>query len=79
MFYTTLNEIREYGPSTQDWQRLLKYLGKMKADDEPLSFKTILDSNGLDTAIWALRTIKAPEVRLFADTMYQAGPVFAFQ
>lgn len=66
MFYTTLNEIREYGPSTQDWQRLLKYLGKTKADDEPLSFKTILDSNGFDTAIWALRSIEAPEVRLYA-------------
>lgn len=78
MFYTTLNEIREYGPSTQDWQRLLKYLGKMKADDEPLSFKTILDSNGLDTAIWALRTIKAPEVRLFAVRCIRQVPSLLF-
>jgi hypothetical protein len=66
MFYTTLNKIREHSPCCEGWGRLLTYLGKTKADDEPLSFKSILDSNGLDDAIWALRSIDAPEVRLFA-------------
>ena len=66
MFYTTLNKIREHSPCCEGWRRLLTYLGKTKADDEPLSFKSILDSNGLDDAIWALRSIDAPEVRLFA-------------
>ena len=66
MFYTTLNKIREHSPCCEGWRRLLTYLGKTKADDEPLSFKSILDSNGLDDAIWALRSINAPEVRLFA-------------
>ena len=66
MFYTTLNKIREHSPSCEGWRRLLTYLGKTKADDEPLSFKSILDSNGLDDAIWALRSIDAPEVRLFS-------------
>lgn len=66
MFYTTLNKIREHSPCCEGWRRLLTYLGKTKADDEPLSFKSILDSNDLDDAIWALRSIDAPEVRLFA-------------
>lgn len=66
MFYTTLKKIREQRPCQSGWEKLLKHLGKHKADDEPLSFKTILDSNGLDDAIWALRTLDAPEVRLFA-------------
>ena len=66
MFYTTLNKIREHSPCREGWEKLLTSLGKTKADDEPLSFKTILDSNGLDDAIWALRSIDAPEVRIFA-------------
>ena len=66
MFYTTLNKIREHSPCRDGWGTLLASLGKTRADDEPLSFKTILESNGLDDAIWALRSIDAPEVRLFA-------------
>ena len=66
MFYTTLNKIREHSPCCRGWEKLLTSLGKTKADEEPLSFKSILDSNGLDDAIWALRSIDVPEVRLFA-------------
>ena len=32
-------------------------LAKTKADDEPLPLTTILDSNGLDDCLWALRTV----------------------
>ena len=46
-------------PSPARWQRLLKYLGKTVADDEPLPFSVILDSNGLEDALWCCRT--APE------------------
>lgn len=66
MFYTTLNKLREHSPCREGWEKLLTSLGKTKADDEPLSFKAILESNGIDDAIWALRSINAPEVRLFA-------------
>lgn len=67
MFYTTLKRIREYGPCGAGWERLLKHLGKTKADDEPLSLLTVLKSNGLDDAIRALRTIDdCPEVFPFA-------------
>ena len=65
---TTLNKIREHRPCTSGWEKLLYYLGKTKADDEPLSLLTILDSNGFDDAIWCLRAVegKDREVRLFA-------------
>jgi hypothetical protein len=56
MIYTTLNKIRECSPCTDGWEKLLTHLGKTKADDEPLSFEVILDSNGLDDALWCTRS-----------------------
>jgi len=53
--YTTLNEIRELSPCRKGWEKLLAHLGKAKADDEPLHILTILESNGLDDALWCLR------------------------
>jgi hypothetical protein len=52
---TTLAEIRAAHPCEDGWQKLLKHLGKTKADDEPLSLMTILESNGLDDALWCMR------------------------
>lgn len=65
---TTLNRIREHGPCKDGWEKLLAYLGKTKADDEPLSFATILRSNGIDDALWCCRAEPqhATEWRLFA-------------
>ena len=57
--FTTLNKIKAHGPCMNGWEKLLKYLGKTKADDEPLLFETILESNGLDDALWCCRS--APE------------------
>ena len=65
---TTLNAIREHAPCAEGWKKLLTYLGKTEADDEPLSLLTILDSNGLDDALWALRAVEGydREIRLYA-------------
>ena len=65
---TTLNQIREHGPCTDGWAKLLKNLGKTKADDEPINITTIFESNGLDDALWCLRAVKnhEREMRLFA-------------
>ena len=65
---TTLNKIREHSPCADGWQKLLIYLGKTKADDEEISILTILDSNGLQDAIWCLRAVagRDREIRLFA-------------
>lgn len=66
--YTTLNRIRANHPCQDGWEKLLNFLGKTKADDEPLSFETILKSNGLDDALWCCCTAPeyAKEWRLFA-------------
>ena len=65
---TTLNKIREHKPCADGWKKLLTYLGKTEADDEPLSLITILDSNGLDDALWCLRAVDGhdKEIRLYA-------------
>jgi hypothetical protein len=57
MTTTTLKAIRKHDPCKNGWEKLLKHLGKTKADSEPLSLLTILDSNGLDDALWCLRTM----------------------
>ena len=57
MLTTTLNRIRAHRPCADGWTTLLDYLGKTKADDEPLSFETILAANGLDDALWCLRAM----------------------
>ena len=68
MITTTLNAIREHDPCADGWKKLLKTLGKTQADAEPISLGAILESNGLDDAIWCLRTIEGydKEIRHFA-------------
>ena len=68
MITTTLNRIREHQPCTNGWAKLLAYLGKTKADDDPLPYAVILKSNGLDDALWCCRAEPqyAKEWRLYA-------------
>ena len=65
---TTLNKIRKHSPCPSGWKKLLTYIGKTEADYEPLSLLTILDSNGLDDALWCLRAVEGHdrEIRLYA-------------
>ena len=65
---TTLNKIRECGSCRNGWEKLLRNLGKTKADDEPLALSAILESNGLDDALWCLQAVDGHdrEIRLFA-------------
>ena len=65
---TTLNKIRAHSPCTDGWEKLLKNLGKTKADDDPLALTAILESNGIDDALWCLRAVDGHEreMRLFA-------------
>jgi hypothetical protein len=51
---TTLREIRKFSPCEDGWRKLLAHLGKTCADDEPLPLLTVLDSNGLEDALWVL-------------------------
>ena len=68
MIYTTLNKIRAHAPCADGWAKLLRHLSKTQADDEPVSLLTILDSNGLDDALWCLRAVDGhkKEMRLYA-------------
>lgn len=52
--YTTLKAIKAANACEDGYRKLCKALGKTKADDEPVSLLTILDSNGLDDALWVL-------------------------
>lgn len=65
---TTLNKIRACSPCHDGWTKLLRNLGKTKADDEPLAITTVLDSNGLGDALWCLRAVDGHqrEMRLYA-------------
>ena len=65
---TTLNAIRAHQPCADGWKKLLQHLGKTDADDEPLSIKEILSSNGIDDALWCLRAVDGydKEIRLLA-------------
>jgi hypothetical protein len=65
---TTLKKIREQSPCKDGWGKLLKHLGKTQADDVELSLLTILESNGIDDALWCLRAVDGfdKEKRLMA-------------
>ena len=55
MMYTTLKRIKAHSPCTDSWRKLLKGLGKTKADDARLSYARILKICGLEDALWAVR------------------------
>ena len=61
---TTLNKIRAHTPCKPGWEKLLGSLGKTKADDAPVTIIQILNSNGLDDAIWCLRGVDGREKEL---------------
>ncbi len=64
---TTLRKIRDNCPDADSWRSLLRRLGKIRADDEPLSICTVLDSIGLYDALWCLRAVEGHdrEIRLY--------------
>lgn len=64
MTTTTLNAIHQHLPCANGWDTLLTYLNKTGPDDEPLPLVTILDSNGLDDALWALRAVDRDYARM---------------
>ena len=58
---TTLKKIAKFGPCEGGWEKLLTFLNKKVADDEELSLLTILESNGLNDALWALIAVEGFE------------------
>ncbi len=68
MIKTTLNRIKKHNPCKDGWKKLLNHLGKTQADDEVLPFSVIVESNGLDDALWCCRAEPqfSKEWRLYA-------------
>ncbi len=69
--HTTLSKIREQLPCEDGYIKLCKNLGGVRkyGAETPLKFSRIIESNGVEDAIWCLRTIcpkHEKEVRLFA-------------
>ena len=62
---TTLNKIRACGPCGMDpredpltgFCKLRKFLGPDYGDDAPIPFAKIVESNGLDDALWCCRSV----------------------
>jgi len=52
MIMTTLNKIKDCKMDKYAWKKLLKSLNKKEADDEPLSFLTIVNNIDLADALW---------------------------
>ena len=67
MITTTLNAIYAHRPcginsrGESGFSKLLKYLGKTEADDEPLPLTVVMDSNGFWDALWCVRAVDSPE------------------
>jgi hypothetical protein len=64
MLHTTFNKLHEAGVCTEGYRKLAKYLGGVNeyGKDTPIPLDKIIESNGLQDTIWALRaTIEPPE------------------
>lgn len=82
-YKTTLREIQKRRPLLTEWVQLLEHLGKIEADDEPLDFSVILESQGFavdDTSfvLWLLRILPRDEafekdVRLLLCNIVERG------
>jgi hypothetical protein len=62
MITITLEQIRKHNSCQEGWEQLLKFQGKTKADNEPFPFSSLLESNGLNDALWALRCLDDPKL-----------------
>lgn len=79
---TTLNKLKAAGACTERYKVLLTALGKTESDDEELTILKIIETNGIQDAIWALRTVegKDKELRLFAaDCAEMVLPIYEKQ
>lgn len=57
MLSTTLNKIYSLSPNDYKWMELLNYLRKTQPDDEALNFHNILESSGLNFALWCCQSL----------------------
>ena len=76
---TTLNKLKAAGACAERYKILLTALGKIEADDERLTIAKIIETNGIQDAIWAMLTVdrKDKDIRLFAaDCAEMVLPIY---
>lgn len=79
MEYTTLALCKKHGACTEGYAMLKEHLGKGWKASAPIPLLTVLESNGVQDAIWALRTLegKDREIRHFAcDCAERVLPIY---
>ena len=64
---TTMNEIRTHHPCEASWRVLLRGLGKIQADDDPLAYSRIMEICGLDDTLWAIARCHPRGPRICAE------------
>jgi hypothetical protein len=66
MIYTTFDLLRKHGACESGYRKLAKHLGGVNSygRDTPIALAVVLDSNGLDDALWCLRATTEPCDRL---------------
>ena len=81
MIYTTLQLLHDRQACAEGYRKLVKHLGRGWKKDKPIPLSAILESNGLDDALWCLRATVEPCERfareLAADFAEHVLPIFA--
>ncbi len=73
----TLNQIRSYNPCESSWEILLNSLDKTQADDSTVTLMYILNTLGIEDAIWCLCCFDYLDYCLFlADIAENVLPIF---
>lgn len=78
MITVTLQQIKDAHPCEDGWKKVLKANGGLKADyNKPFPLVSILDSNGLDDALWVID--KVDGMREHKSLWYEFSRWCAFQ
>lgn len=75
---TTLGDIWYHAPCVEGWEKLIDFLDTDDPDYE-VSYLTILESNGLSDAIWALAACDRELYKDYIGTRRYKGDVEAFK
>lgn len=55
---TSLNNIYKFSPCTDGWRKAVKHVrGLNLSHSDPFTYDVLLESNGLDDVVWALRAV----------------------
>jgi hypothetical protein len=60
---TTLNLLKEHEACDDGYELLIKHIGEDYDENKPINLLTILESNGAEHCIWALRAVEQKNVK----------------